>query len=198
MPGIVQARLAVGAQDDPLELEAERAAEQVLRSSAAALPSLSAVAGPAARPAPRAVHAALESPSHPLDGATRAFFEPRFGRDLSQVRVHTGAVAAASAAALDAAAYTVGHALFFARDHYDPHSVAGKRLLAHELAHVIQQRSGAPVRVARNGMDPRHARGFAGEQGMGFIHYRREDGWIVFQGPSGAGGHGVTDRKSVV
>lgn len=95
---------------------------------------MSAVAGAAARPAPR------------------AFFEPRFGRDLSQVRVHTGAVAAA---------YRVGHALLFARDRYDPHSMAGKRLLAHELAHVIQQRSGAPVRAACNGTDPRHTRGRA-------------------------------------
>jgi len=42
-------------------------------------------------------------------------------------------------------------------------------------------------------MDPRHARGFAGEQGMGFIHYRQEDGWIFFEGPSGSAGHGVTE-----
>lgn len=55
-----------------------------------------------------------------------------------------------------------------------------------------QHRCSTPARVARQPMDPRHARGFAGEQGMGFIHYRREDGWIFFEGPSGSAGHGVT------
>lgn len=51
---------------------------------------------------------------------------------------------------------------------------------------------GTAVGVARQPMDPRHARGYAGEQAMGFTHYKESEGWIFFEGPSGAGGHGVT------
>lgn len=78
------------------------------------------------------------STGHPLDPATRAFMEPRFGRDLSQVRIHTGAAAADSAQALSAAAYTVGPDIVFGAGHYAPASTSGRKLLAHELAHVVQ------------------------------------------------------------
>lgn len=75
---------------------------------------------------------------HPLDGATRGYFEPRFSHDFSRVRVHTNAEAAASARSVRAHAFTVGHDIAFASGRYMPGTPAGKRLLGHELAHVVQ------------------------------------------------------------
>lgn len=78
----------------------------------------------------------------PLSASDRGFFEPRFGHDFSRVRVHRDSAAAASARALAAKAFTHGEHLFFAAGHYAPQTGAGRRLLAHELAHVVQQRRG--------------------------------------------------------
>lgn len=78
----------------------------------------------------------------PLDPQTQGFMENRFGTDLSQVRVHTGAQAAESAAAIQAKAYTQGNNIVFGAGEYQPDSESGKRLLAHELAHVGQQEGG--------------------------------------------------------
>ncbi|HEX6370230.1 MAG TPA: DUF4157 domain-containing protein [Longimicrobium sp.] len=89
--------------------------------------------------APPVVHEVLRSAGQPLDPATRAFMEPRFGRDFSGVRIHTGARAADSAAATRAQAYTVGHSIVFGEGRFDPASASGRRLLAHELTHVVQQ-----------------------------------------------------------
>jgi Domain of unknown function (DUF4157)/Lysine-specific metallo-endopeptidase len=89
---------------------------------------------------PPIVQDTLRSPGQPLDSSTRAFMEPRFKHDFSHVRVHTDAEAAASALAVNARAYTVGHNLVFAPGEYKPQTLAGQRLLAHELTHVIQQR----------------------------------------------------------
>lgn len=75
----------------------------------------------------------------PLDGETREFFEPRFGADFGGVRIHTDARAASSARAVNALAYTVGPNLVFGEGHYAPGTIAGQRLLAHELTHVLQQ-----------------------------------------------------------
>ncbi|MEU6036012.1 DUF4157 domain-containing protein [Actinomadura sp. NPDC047616] len=88
--------------------------------------------------------AALSGASHgrtgrPLDPATRALMEARFGHDFGAVRVHDGPAAARSAADLDAAAYTVGHSVVLGGDGYAPGTAAGRRVLAHELAHVVQQ-----------------------------------------------------------
>jgi hypothetical protein len=88
--------------------------------------------------APPVVHDVLRSPGQPLDAATRAFMEPRFGHDFSRVRVHTDAGAAASARAVNAAAYTVGADVVFRPGRYAPHTAEGRRLLAHELVHVVQ------------------------------------------------------------
>jgi hypothetical protein len=74
-----------------------------------------------------------------LDLATRAFMEPRFGHDFSQVRVHTDAKAARSARAINALAYTVGSDIVFGSGCYSPATAPGQRLLAHELAHVLQR-----------------------------------------------------------
>jgi hypothetical protein len=83
----------------------------------------------------------LRSSGQLLDLGTRAFFEPRFGHDFSQVRVHTDAKAAESARAVNALAYTVGSDIVFARGHYAPSRHEGRHLVAHELAHVLQQGS---------------------------------------------------------
>jgi hypothetical protein len=92
---------------------------------------------------PSIVHDVLRSSGAPLDVSTRAYFEPRFSRDFSGVRVHSGEHAAASAKAVGASAYTVGRNIVFA-GRYDPTSSNGRKLLAHELTHVLQQ-SEAPA-----------------------------------------------------
>jgi Domain of unknown function (DUF4157) len=74
-----------------------------------------------------------------LDSSTREFFEPLFGTDLGHVRVHTDSTAAASARAVNALAYTVGHHVVFAKYRYSPATVTGRALLGHELTHVVQQ-----------------------------------------------------------
>jgi hypothetical protein len=88
---------------------------------------------------PPIVHEVLRSPGQPLDAAPRAFFEPRFGADFSQVRVNTDAKAARSAESVGALAYTVGRHIVFGEDTFKPWIPSGKALLAHELVHVVQQ-----------------------------------------------------------
>jgi hypothetical protein len=236
LPGPIQAKLKVGAVNDPLEHEADRVADQVMRmpgpdvSFGTEPPQISRKcdaceeeeklqmkeAGPqsAVGEAPGGVHEALSSPGQPLDAATRAYFEPRFGHDFSQVRVHADAQAAASARLVGARAYTVGRHIVFG----DKQSGANRPLLAHELTHVVQQSRGSPRSspppdsrapstaaphvelttavplVARQPtpMYPPHASGHGGEQAMGFNQYRWEDGWACVRGPGGSGGHGVT------
>ncbi|WP_372665161.1 eCIS core domain-containing protein [Amycolatopsis kentuckyensis] len=78
----------------------------------------------------------------PLDSSTRADMESRFGADFSDVRVHTDGAAHESAKSVNAQAYTVGSNIVFQRDKYDPSSAGGQHMLAHELTHVVQQRSG--------------------------------------------------------
>src|SRR5205814_1980687 len=85
--------------------------------------------------------AAAERSGAALDRGTRAFMEARFAYDFSRVRVHHDAAAASSAAQHDAEAYTIGRDIYFGADRYRPDSETGRRLLAHELAHTIQQES---------------------------------------------------------
>jgi hypothetical protein len=89
--------------------------------------------------APPIVHEVLRSSGRPLDEQTRAFFEPRLGHDFSKVRVHDDTHAAQSAEAVNALAYTVRNDVVFGSGRYQPETIAGKRLLAHELTHVTQQ-----------------------------------------------------------
>jgi hypothetical protein len=91
---------------------------------------------------PPVVHEVLRSPGQPLDPNMRSFMEPRFGHDFGRVRVHTDAKAAASAQAVNASAFTVGSHVFFNSGVYQPRTESGCRLLAHELAHVVQQERG--------------------------------------------------------
>ena len=78
----------------------------------------------------------------PLEAGVRADMETRLGADFGDVRVHTDSAASDSARSVGAHAYTVGRDVVFQRDAYDPDSHAGRTTLAHELTHVIQQRSG--------------------------------------------------------
>lgn len=87
---------------------------------------------------PPIVYEVLRSSGQRLDAETRAFFGPRFGHDFSQVRIHTDAKAAESAKAVNALAYTVNREVVFGAGEYAPGTVAGQRLLSHELTHVAQ------------------------------------------------------------
>ena len=92
------------------------------------------------------VNEVLRSPGEPLKPATRTFMEPRFGHDFGRVRVHTNARAAESAEAVGALAYTVGEDVVFGTGQYAPEIGEGRRLLAHELTHVVQQRASSSSR----------------------------------------------------
>jgi len=103
---------------------------------------------------PPVVPEVLRSPGRPLDPETQHDMESRFGSDFSHVRLHTDAKAAESARAVNALAYTVGRDIVFDSGRYAPQRRAGRALLAHELTHVLQQRSGPypdPLSVARPG-----------------------------------------------
>ncbi|MDJ0662505.1 MAG: DUF4157 domain-containing protein [Crocosphaera sp.] len=106
---------------------------------------------------PPIVHEVLRSPGQPLDSITRTFMEPRFGHDFSQVRVHTDGRAGVSARSVQALAYTVGSDIVFGAGQYTPDTARGKKLLAHELTHVIQQsQSSGAIQTklfARSGRD---------------------------------------------
>lgn len=98
---------------------------------------------------PAIVREALRSSGQPLDSATRGFFEARFGHDFGQVRVHTDARTAESARAVHALAYTAGRDVVFGPGQYAPGTLEGRKLLAHELTHVIQQADRSQAREAR-------------------------------------------------
>jgi hypothetical protein len=162
--GVIQRKLQIGAPDTPEEREADRVAEQIMRmpdgagpvaigSSASVLHRKCAAcseeeeeihrsatgAGPGT--APPIVNEVLSQPGQPLPKSTRDFFEPRLGADLSGVRIHTDNQAALSAEAIGARAYTMGSHIAFGSGAYAPQSQAGRSLLAHELAHTLQQSS---------------------------------------------------------
>jgi len=102
---------------------------------------------------PPIVHNVLNASGQPLDVATRAFMEPRFGHDFSKVRVHTDTKAAESASAVNARAYTVGRDMVFAPRQYSPGTTMGNLLIAHELAHVVQQsRTSASLQPRSTGL----------------------------------------------
>src|SRR5262245_46954936 len=110
--------------------------------------------------APPIVQSVLRAPGQPMDAAARAFMEPRFAQSFGDVRIHADAQAAASTRALHALAYTVGRDIVFDSGRYDPTSSDGRRLLAHELAHVVQQTGGgtaAPNSSDTIAVSARHA-----------------------------------------
>lgn len=145
--------IAVSNPGDALELEADQVADQVMRMPATQLQrqraesaNIHRIAGASrgqtgAAPA-ASVDQAVASPARPLEPALRQDMEQRFGHDFSQVRLHTGTVAEQSARDVNAQAYTVGHNIVFGAGRFAPESHDGRRLLAHELAHTIQQPEG--------------------------------------------------------
>jgi hypothetical protein len=166
----LQAKLMVGALEDPQEHEAERAADRVMRATEAeplvrpspAQPRCDACARDGDGPeeprrtpatsalarggeAPDIVHRALQLPGEKLDATTRGSMEQAFGRNFETARIHRDTAADRAARSIDALAFTVGHDIVFRHDAYAPGSSAGRRLLAHELAHVVQQGAGPPT-----------------------------------------------------
>ena len=89
-----------------------------------------------------AVHEALRSPGQPLEAAARDDMESRLGADFSDVRVHTDSTAHRAAESVGAHAFTSGSHVVFQRGRYDTGSTMGRRMIAHELTHVVQQRQG--------------------------------------------------------
>ncbi len=89
----------------------------------------------------------LSSGGQPLSNEARNFYEPRFGYDFSNVKVHTDTVAAKSAQSINALAYTSGNNIVFNNAQYSPNTDSGKRLLGHELTHVVQQGSGVAAKI---------------------------------------------------
>ncbi len=143
-----QKSLSVTAADDALEQQADQVAESLGREPAVPMAgrepaqlsrSVIGAAPAAAAAAPDIVHDVLRSPGLALDARTRDFFGSHLGHDFSAVRVHTDAQAAASARALGAAAYTAGGHVVFDTGRFDPVGLQGRKLLAHELTHVVQQ-----------------------------------------------------------
>ena len=148
----LQTKLRISEPGEVHEQEADRVAEQVMRISQADVSArlgespdqpmvqrLASSGGMGLAEAPAIVNDVLNSSGQPLDSSARAFFEPRFGHDFSQVRIHTGAKAAESARAVDALAYTVEQDVVFGAERYLPMTTQGRKLLAHELTHVFQQ-----------------------------------------------------------
>ena len=130
---------------DRAEVQAERFARGAPLTARATASNGPPLEPPRGRAALRGVAGAGSA----LEPRLRRSFEVRLGIDLSPVRIHTGADAAGSAQALGAKAYTYGSHIAFASNRFRPDTPAGQTLLAHELAHVAQQPSGAPF-VARD------------------------------------------------
>jgi outer membrane protein OmpA-like peptidoglycan-associated protein len=199
----VQPKLTISRASDPYEREADRIADRVMNAPAPRsydggisvseklAPKAQRKCGPceeeeenkvqrkeAGGNSPATVSAPIVGQSsQKLDSETRAFMEPRFGRDFSDVRVHTDGRADASARSLNSLAFTLGRDVAFRAGQYAPQTEPGRRLLAHELAHVVQQGAG-PTRIQRslnvdntppvNPQDPLSSMGAAAFQTLAF------------------------------
>ena len=151
---IVQAKLRSGSSNDEYEQQADRVAEQVMRTADSCAPREALPVTPLAEreiegtassvAVPAIVNSVLSSPGQPLNSGTGDFMKQRFGCDFSSLRVHADAQAAASAQALHARAYTVGRDVVFGHGQYAPTTTDGKYLLAHEMTHVLQQNHSTP------------------------------------------------------
>ena len=152
--GRLQPKLVVGATSDPAEHEADRAARYALAMPvgtdvAPAPPRLQRASSQphaASAQVPASVDAALGAAGRALDAPLRHDMELRFGHDFSAVRIHTDVAAAQSAHDVGAHAYTAGRDIVFGAGRFAPGSQAGRGLLAHELAHVVQQGDAGTVR----------------------------------------------------
>ena len=210
------AKLEVSEPGDPLEEEADRIADQVMRTPEPGRPMVRVGAGPASLQGSCAqgagqgedppdeettiqrkatnqastpdvsgpAMAVTRTGGEPLDAATRAFMEPRFGFDFSRVRIHSDGPAAAAAQSVNAQAYTLGTHVVFDAGRYEPGTSGGRRLLAHELTHYVQQN-----RTSRQILAP----GVQGSewQGAGVAH--SVDGTLLRK-PARTGKKGSTDK----
>jgi hypothetical protein len=154
LPGIIQPKFAIGGVDDPLEHEADRVADEVVRTPEAATGAQRTGIRSGLRAGPTGMAQEQRSgPSpesfrgrgEPLPSPVRGFFERRLDYDFGSVRVHHNADAADSALSLGARAYTYGRDIVFGAGAYSPRSSQGSKLLAHELTHVMQQAAGQPL-----------------------------------------------------
>lgn len=160
--GLIQPKLTVNRPGDQFEQEADRVADEIMRMPEPKVQRACAACD-GGKPCPKCageesvLRRKAKAPgdaSHqeapddfihdlgsgaPLEVSMRAFMEPRFGQDFSKVRLHTDARASESAWALNAVAYTVGRNVVFAAGQYSPGTSEGRRLIAHELTHVLQQ-----------------------------------------------------------
>lgn len=142
----IPAKLSLARKNDPSEREADRNAARATSSflsHSISQPSgqRKTIEAKAASSGLPAVDAVMRSPGQPLDARARAWMEPLFLRDFSKVRVHTDEKAARSARALNAHAYTFGSHVAFGAGRFAPETDQGRRLIAHELTHVVQQQS---------------------------------------------------------
>jgi hypothetical protein len=164
-PESVQTKLAVSTPGDQFEREADHVAEQIMRMPDSMLQRQCKDCADASPSESEESHIHRQANSGgavgematdftsrlgagaPLDTASRRYFEPRFGHDFGDVRIHEGAAAATAAASVQARAFTLGRDVVFGAGEHNPGSDAGKRLLAHELTHVVQQSgsNGLPV-----------------------------------------------------
>ncbi len=128
---VVRRACRCGATADGECKECERERKPTVQRSASGPGAIGAV--------PSSVYDTLNMPGEPLAADLRSRFEPRYQQDFSNVRVHTDARAAESARSINARAYTVGQHIAFDRGEYQPGTAAGQRLIAHELAHTVQQ-----------------------------------------------------------
>lgn len=152
----IQAKLKIGQPGDIYEQEADRIAEQVMKMAEPPVQrqpeeeeekeeeeelQMKASPGqiPDVGPDIESRINAMKGGGQPLPVSTRAFFEPRFGYDFSQVRVHNDVRAVETARTLNARAFTTGRDVVFGGGRYAPETVRGRQLLAHELVHTIQQ-----------------------------------------------------------
>jgi Domain of unknown function (DUF4157) len=153
----LQRKLRIGAVNDPLEHEADRVADQVMRrtphSAAAHAPisiqRMGSSGGSFEGDVPDSVKRTLSGAGRALDASLSADMGARFGRDFSHVRVHQGGLAEQSARDVNARAYTVGRDVVFGAGEFAPGSQAGQRLIAHELAHVAQQGGATTADILR-------------------------------------------------
>jgi len=167
----LQAKLRIAPPNDPLEREADRVAASISRGPRTVQRKCSCggtcdqcrkvqrhgTSDVRRLAVPSAVERVVASSGQALDAATRGFMEPRFGRDFSDVRIHLDERAAASARAIEARAYTVGRHIAFDRGEYSPVTDSGRRLLAHELTHVVQQDGVAGDTAFRDDKDKKSA-----------------------------------------
>jgi hypothetical protein len=178
----IQAKLKIGQPGDVYEQEADRVADAVMRMpepgvqrqpeeekeeelQAKDLPSQTTEVTPNLESRINAI----KGVSQPLPVSSRAFFEPRFGYDFSQVQVHTDAEADNLNRTLNARAFTTGQDIFFRQGEYNPGSSSDRKLLAHELTHVVQQMGGARPKLTLGQPGDRYEQE-AGQVAQAVIH----------------------------